>query len=59
MPNFVFTAISECASDTCVNGDCQEINGGYECHCEEGWIGDHCEIGKSAIYIEPEMLGIV
>lgn len=28
------------------NGTCINNHGSYECNCEDGWRGKHCDIGK-------------
>ena len=37
--------IDECESSPCVNGDCQHTASGYECDCQPGWTGTHCDVG--------------
>ena len=41
------SAIDECSSNPCLHGECQKIHNGYECCCDNGWTGRHCEISKS------------
>jgi hypothetical protein len=36
--------IDECASNPCLNGDCQDGQNEFTCLCYPGWTGVHCEI---------------
>ena len=45
----VLTDINECASDPCQNnGSCTDMVNAYECSCEAGYNGTHCENGNSS-----------
>ena len=44
---FYFTEIQECRSGPCLNGDCLERLGGYQCDCEDGYMGPICDQGKT------------
>ena len=37
---------NECLSNPCVNGECVDLQDGYQCNCEEGWTGQNCD-GKN------------
>ena len=45
--------IDECASQPCVHGECEDRVDGFTCHCDAGWTGKHCDVGKlpSAIIV--------
>ena len=46
--SFAPTDIDECASDPCQNnGTCSDYDLGYNCSCEAGFTGGHCETGES------------
>ena len=38
---------SPCIGSPCDHGRCiPDLNGEtYECQCDDGWIGEHCDIG--------------
>ena len=38
--------IDECASNPCVNGACTDGENRWECACEPGWTGEHCDTGR-------------
>lgn len=42
-----FVDIDECIElKPCINnGTCYNNNGSYVCDCQQGWHGQHCEIG--------------
>ena len=36
--------VDECTTnDPCVNGDCMNRDGGYNCICDSGWTGMNCD----------------
>lgn len=38
------TEVDPCDADPCANGQCENDGGGeYECDCNAGWEGDHCD----------------
>ena len=41
-----FVDIDECASNPCVNGECEDKVNDYICHCKPGWTGKNCDIGE-------------
>ena len=44
--------VNECLMFPCQNGaTCNNLEGGYECVCAEGWTGVNCQIGKSLSYL--------
>lgn len=32
------------------NGTCYNNDGSYVCDCQDGWLGQHCEIGTLKCY---------
>jgi len=43
----VLTDIDECLSEPCKHGGtCEDQPGSYFCHCQQGYAGQDCEIGK-------------
>ena len=36
------TNIDECASNPCLNGNCNNLIGAYNCSCFAGWTGINC-----------------
>ncbi|XP_041474454.1 neurogenic locus Notch protein-like [Lytechinus variegatus] len=36
--------IDECSSNPCINGVCTDGLGSFTCTCDEGWIGEQCDI---------------
>ena len=47
---FVFLDLNECASGPCLNGECEDEDGGYVCVCDAGYTGLSCETGKIVSY---------
>ncbi|KAK3101104.1 hypothetical protein FSP39_000952 [Pinctada imbricata] len=46
--------INECASDPCQNnGSCTDMVNAYECSCEAGFNGTHCEIDVNECFSQP------
>ncbi len=44
-PVEVCTAVTDCSSSPCVNGDCIDMpNGNHECQCYNGWSGPTCNV---------------
>ena len=41
--SFSFVDINDCFHSPCVNGDCVDLQDGYQCNCEEGWTGQNCD----------------
>ena len=43
---FISLDIDDCAGQTCSsNGNCLDLNDGYECNCTDGFAGINCETG--------------
>ena len=48
----MFLDINECESNPCENdGACMDMEDGYECACEGGFTGTHCETGKVCCFL--------
>ena len=41
-----FADIDECVGVNCGHGQCNDEINGYDCSCETGYEGDHCETSK-------------
>ena len=41
----IYSAIDYCASNPCVNGDCDSNTSGYTCKCHQGYQGNRCQSG--------------
>ena len=37
--------IDDCASSPCVSGSCEDDANRYDCDCDAGYEGTHCETG--------------
>ena len=35
--------IDDCVNVNCGNGHCMDLVAGYECDCNPGYSGDHCQ----------------
>ena len=42
--------VDECASNPCLNGACTDDENLWECACEPGWTGEHCETGMVSVH---------
>ena len=41
--------VNVCHSNPCVHGNCSDSTAGYECQCNNGYVGKHCNmVGKLA-----------
>jgi Notch-like protein len=43
---FVPICEDHCASNPCLNGQCTNLEGSYNCFCEQGWEGTDCDNSK-------------
>ena len=39
-------AVDHCKSSPCKHGQCVSNEHGYQCHCDNGWTGQHCDSGN-------------
>ena len=53
---FLRSDIDECASNPCVSGACTDGENHWECTCESGWTGQHCEIGNFGLIENANLL---
>ena len=44
-----FVDIDYCYDSPCVNGECVDLQDGYQCNCEEGWTGQNCQDSNSSL----------
>ena len=43
----LFSDVDECLTFPCLHdGVCNNLDGGYNCSCQEGWSGDNCQTGN-------------
>ena len=41
------SGIGDCSTGPCENnGTCTDMIGGYTCHCQDGYTGINCSVGK-------------
>ncbi len=53
MKKNIILEINECDSSPCQNGAvCNDMVNQYNCTCADGYIGDHCENGKTWLLTE-------
>ncbi|XP_076451135.1 uncharacterized protein LOC143287013 [Babylonia areolata] len=59
-PDTVFSpstcdAVNECLSGPChpQHGRCQNLQGGFQCLCEDGWSGSTCQVPPGVCYLHP------
>ena len=50
--NSILPDINECSDSPCNHGTCDNTNGSYTCHCEQGWTGKHCDVGKKHVQVQ-------
>ena len=50
--NSILPDINECLDSPCNHGTCDNTNGSYTCHCEQGWTGIHCDVGKKHVQVQ-------
>ena len=56
--NHIFLDVDDCLHSPCVNGDCVDLQNGYQCNCEEGWTGQNCD-GKNIYGFSTGKKGVV
>ena len=52
---FYFTDIDECFNNPCINNavSCKNTFGRYECNCQPGFAGRHCQTGRYNLLFFP------
>ncbi len=43
---FHLIATDECQTNPCKHGSCTKLGSRYECCCDHGYTGTHCDTGK-------------
>ena len=49
---FHISDVDECLMFPCLHdGVCNNLDGSYNCSCQEGWSGDNCQTGNQIFFI--------
>ena len=52
----MFADVDYCFGSPCVKGGkCVNLDSGFQCNCEEGWTGEHCD-GKCTLYTKTHVV---